>query len=51
MTKSLANRLHKNTRLYTFKMLIGTSIKEYPNEFKKIILDLSNIEIDIDKED
>lgn len=51
MTKSLFNRLHKKTRLYTFKMLPDTSIDEHLNEFNKVILDLVNIHINIDKED
>lgn len=51
MTKSLANRLHKKTRLYKFKMTSGMSMKEHLDEFNKIILDLSNIDISIDDED
>lgn len=44
MTKSLANRLHKKTRLYTFKMPPGISMEEHCDEFNKIILDLGNID-------
>lgn len=51
MTKSLTNRLHKMTRLYTFKMTSSTLMEEHLDEFNKIILDLSNIDINIDEED
>ena len=45
MTKSLAIRLHKKIKLYTFKMTPGMSIEEHLNHFNKIILDLENIDI------
>lgn len=43
MTKSLANKLHKKTRLYTFKMAPSMSIDEHHDEFDKIILDLAKL--------
>ena len=45
MTKSLAIRLHKKIKLYTFKMTSGMSIEEHLDHFNKIILDLENIDI------
>lgn len=51
MTKSLANRLHKKIKLYTFKMTPGMSIEEHLDHFNKIILDLENIDITISDED
>ena len=51
MTKSLANRLHKKIKLYTFKMTPGMSIEEHFDHFNKIILDLENIDITILGED
>ena len=51
MTKSLANRLHKKIKLYTFKMTPGMSIEEHLDHFNKIILDLENIDIIISDED
>ena len=51
MTKSLANRLHKKIKLYTFKMTQGMSIEEHLDHFNKIILDLENIDITVSDED
>ncbi|KAL6340066.1 hypothetical protein AAG906_038901 [Vitis piasezkii] len=51
MTKSLANRLHKKIKLYTFKMTSGMSIEEHLDHFNKIILDLENIDIKVSDED
>nr|CAN70013.1 hypothetical protein VITISV_017116 [Vitis vinifera] len=51
MTKSLANRLHKKIKLYTFKITPGMSIEEHFDHFNKIILDLENIDITVSNED
>lgn len=51
MTKSLANRLHKKTHIYTFKMSPGTHIEEHLDEFNKIIFNLANIDIKDKEED
>ena len=51
MTKSLAKRLHKKIKLYTFKMASGMLIDEHFDHFNKIILDLENIDIIVSDED
>ena len=50
MTKSLANRLHKKIKLYTFKMTPSMSIEEHLDHFNKIVLDLENIDITVSNE-
>ncbi|GKC83499.1 hypothetical protein Tco_1139216 [Tanacetum coccineum] len=44
MTKSLANKLYLKKKLYTLCMPAGRKIFEHIDEFKKIVLDLANIE-------
>ncbi|GKA12355.1 retrotransposon protein, putative, ty1-copia subclass [Tanacetum coccineum] len=51
MTKSLANKLYLNKKLYTFYMLAGRKIFEHIDEFNKIVLDLANIEVKFEDED
>lgn len=51
MIKFLANRRYKKTRLFTFKMAPGTFIEQHFDEFNKIILNLTNIDINIDEVD
>ena len=51
MTKSLTNRLYLKKWLYTLQMKGGTFIKDYLDEFNKIIMDLRNIDVRIDDED
>ncbi|GKE54085.1 hypothetical protein Tco_1489241, partial [Tanacetum coccineum] len=45
MTKSLANKLYLKKKLYTFYMSGGRKISEHIDEFNKIVLDLTNIEV------
>ncbi|GJZ18873.1 retrovirus-related pol polyprotein from transposon TNT 1-94 [Tanacetum coccineum] len=51
MTKSLANKLYLNQKLYTFYMSAGRKISEHIHEFKKIVLDLANIDVKFEDED
>ncbi|GJV95963.1 retrotransposon protein, putative, ty1-copia subclass [Tanacetum coccineum] len=51
MTKSLANKLYLKKKLYTFSMPTGRKISEHIDEFNKIVLDLSNIEVKFEDED
>nr|GEZ63565.1 retrovirus-related Pol polyprotein from transposon TNT 1-94 [Tanacetum cinerariifolium] len=51
MTKSLANKLYLKKKLYTFYMPFGRNIFEYINVFKKIVVDLPNIEVKFEDED
>ncbi|GKC15501.1 retrotransposon protein, putative, ty1-copia subclass [Tanacetum coccineum] len=51
MTKSLANKLYLKKNLYTFYMPAGRKISEHIDEFNKIVLDLSNIEVKFEDKD
>ncbi|GJS07277.1 retrovirus-related pol polyprotein from transposon TNT 1-94 [Tanacetum coccineum] len=51
MTKSLANKLYLKKKLYTFYMPSGRKISEHIDEFNKIVLDLTNIEVKFEDED
>jgi hypothetical protein len=51
MTKSLANKLYLKERLYTIRMLEGTSIQSHLNEFNSICADLESLDVKIDDED
>ncbi|GJZ08691.1 copia LTR rider [Tanacetum coccineum] len=51
MTKSLANKLYLKKKLYTFYMPAGRKIFEHIDEFNKIVLDLTNIEVKFEDED
>ena len=51
MTKSLTNRLYMKKKIYTLRMHEGTSIKDHIDEFNKVVLDLSNLDVKIDDED
>ncbi|GJZ16482.1 retrotransposon protein, putative, ty1-copia subclass [Tanacetum coccineum] len=51
MTKSLANKLYLKQKLYTFSMPAGRKISEHIDEFNKIVLDLTNIEVTFEDED
>ncbi|GKF51603.1 hypothetical protein Tco_0148070 [Tanacetum coccineum] len=51
MTKSLANRLYLEKKLYTFQMHQGKSQSELINEFHKLVRDLAAIDTTISDED
>ncbi|GJS34779.1 retrovirus-related pol polyprotein from transposon TNT 1-94 [Tanacetum coccineum] len=51
MTKSLANKLYLKKKLYTYYMSPGTKLGDHIDEFNKLILDLTNIDIEIEDED
>nr|GEW79675.1 zinc finger, CCHC-type [Tanacetum cinerariifolium] len=51
MTKSLANRLYLKKKLCTYYMSPGTKLGDHIDEFNKLILDLTNIDIEIEDED
>ncbi|GJR70551.1 retrovirus-related pol polyprotein from transposon TNT 1-94 [Tanacetum coccineum] len=51
MTRSLANKLYLKKKLYTFYMPAGRKIFEYIDEFNKIVLYLTNIEVKFEDED
>nr|GEW23800.1 retrotransposon protein, putative, Ty1-copia subclass [Tanacetum cinerariifolium] len=44
MTKSLANKLYLEKKLYTFYIPVGQKISKHIDEFNKIVLDLENTE-------
>jgi hypothetical protein len=50
MTKSLANKLRLKERIYTIRMLEGTSMQSHLNEFNSIIVDLESLDVKIDDE-
>ena len=50
MTKSLTNRIYLKSKLYTYKMEEGSSIREYINKFDRIISDLKDIEVTVEDE-
>ncbi|GJW89089.1 zinc finger, CCHC-type containing protein [Tanacetum coccineum] len=50
-TKSLENRLYLKKKLYTYYMSPCTKLGDHINEFNKLILDLTNIDIEIEDED
>lgn len=45
------NQLYFKKMLYNLRMVEGTSVKQYLDEFKLIIMDLENIDIKIESED
>ncbi|GJR13107.1 retrovirus-related pol polyprotein from transposon TNT 1-94 [Tanacetum coccineum] len=51
MTKSLANRLYLKKKLCTYYMSPSTKLGDHIDEFNKLILDLTNTDIEIEYED
>jgi len=51
MTKSLANKIHLEERLYTLPMMEGTSIQNHLHKFHSIIIDLESLVVKIKDED
>ena len=51
MTKSLPNKLHLKQRLYSHRLLEGTSVINYISTFKEIIVDLETMKVKYDEED
>ena len=51
LKKSLAKRLSMKRKLYMFSMKDGTALKDHLDEFKKLILGLENVNIDLEDED
>lgn len=51
MTKSLENILYLKQKLYSFKIWSCKSIEDYNDDFKKIILHLKNVELNIEDKD
>ncbi|GJS19185.1 hypothetical protein Tco_0447817 [Tanacetum coccineum] len=51
MTKSLANILYPKKKLYTLYMSPGMKLGNHIDEFNKLILDITNIDIEIEDED
>ncbi|KAF7815134.1 Retrovirus-related Pol polyprotein from transposon TNT 1-94 [Senna tora] len=51
LAKSLTNRLYLNKRLYNLRMIEGTMVKSYLDEFNSIIMNLKNVDIKIEDED
>nr|GEU93735.1 retrovirus-related Pol polyprotein from transposon TNT 1-94 [Tanacetum cinerariifolium] len=51
MIKSLTNRLYTKKKLYMYYMSPDTKLGDHIDEFKRLILDLANIDIEIEDED
>nr|GEX20730.1 retrotransposon protein, putative, Ty1-copia subclass [Tanacetum cinerariifolium] len=51
MAKSLTNKLYLKKKLYTFYMPDRRKISEHIDEFNKIVLDLTNIEVKFEDKD
>ena len=49
--KSVTTRLCLKQRLFTFRMKTGTALHEHLEEFNKLVMDLTNIDIKIVDED
>lgn len=51
MSKSLTNRLYLKKQLYELRMDEDGDVKDHINKFNMCITQLSNVEVNIDKED
>ena len=51
MTKSIESRLHLKMRLYRFQLKKWLSIGEHMNNYTKLLVDLVNVDVEIEKED
>ena len=51
LTKSVENRLHLKRRLYHFQMKGGIFISDHINNYKKLLADLTNLNVVIEDED
>ena len=51
LTKSIESRLQLKRRLYRFQMKRGISVNEYMNSYTKLLTDLVNVDVKIEKED
>ena len=51
LTKSIKIGLHLKRRLYYFQLKRGLTINEYMNNYTKVLTDLVNANVEIEKED
>ena len=51
MTKSVANRLLLRSKLHDIHVEEGSSLKSHIEEFDSIVMDLSNLDVNLDDED
>jgi len=51
LTKGVESRLQLKRRLYRFQMKRGISVNEHMNSYTKLLTDLVNVDVKIDKED
>lgn len=51
MTKSLTNRLYIKKRMFTFRMVEGSSLEEHTDEFNKVCDTLETIDAALDDDE
>ena len=51
LTKSVENHLHLKRRLYCFQLKSGISISDHINNYMKLLVDLTNLNVVIEDED
>ena len=51
MAKSLTNKLYLRGMLHTFRMAEGISLKDHLDDYNKLLLDLTNIDVNVDEKD